>query len=94
MYKVTKILEISPYFIICEINDILVKKIDILPLLENHKNLAGIEKLMNFENFKQVNIGIFGELFWENTIENKYGIWNYDISPEFIIKFGEDVKMA
>ena len=65
MYKVTKILEISPYFIICEINDILVKKIDILPLLENHKNLAGIEKLMNFENFKQVNIGIFGELFWE-----------------------------
>ena len=38
MYKVTKILEISPYFIICEINDILVKKIDILPLLENHKN--------------------------------------------------------
>lgn len=94
MFKVTKIIEVSPYFIICEVNDSFVKKVNVLPLLENHKKLKGIEKLKDFKNFSKVKIGSFGELFWEDIIENSSGIWNYDISPEFIMEYGENVKMA
>ena len=94
MYKITKIIEIQPYFIICEVNDVFVKKINVEDLMKNHSHFKGIENLKNNEIFNSAEIGIMGEIFWKDLIEINSEIWNYDISPEFIMEFGEDIKMA
>ena len=90
MLKVAKILNIDSYHITCEFNNGLVKTIDVAPIIKKHSNLAGIEKLKNAETFSQARVGIFGEIFWEKLITTTYKgktiIWDYDISPEFIIE--------
>ena len=86
MLKIVQIKAISDYTITCEFNNGIEKKIDVLPLINAHQNLKGIDKLRDEHNFKNAKIGFFGEVFWENIIENPKTkeLWNYDISPEFI----------
>lgn len=86
MLRVKKIIDIKPYHIVCEFNNGILKELDVLPLLLNHKHLVGIEKLKNPSVFSSAKIGEFGEIFWENIILNPKtnDYWNYDISPEFI----------
>lgn len=38
MVKVKKIVSVSPYSIVCELNDGILKKLEILPLIERHYN--------------------------------------------------------
>ena len=88
MIKVTAIEKAEPYVIVCRFNNNMVKKLDILPLIENHKNLDGIEKLLDIETFSKVRVGELGELVWDKIIKttNYKGereTWDYDISPEF-----------
>jgi hypothetical protein len=89
MFKVKKIIEVTPYSIVCELNNGIKKKLDILPLIEKHSNFKGIDQLKNRATFESVAIGEMGEIFWKNiiTTENNEK-WNYDISPEFIFHNG------
>jgi hypothetical protein len=89
MYKVQKIIEINQYAIVCQLNTGIKKKIEILPLIENHAHLNGINQLKEKAIFEKVAIGTMGELYWENLILSKSNEkWNYDISPEYIYNFG------
>jgi hypothetical protein len=89
MFKVKKIIEVSPYSIVCELNNGITKKIDILPLIEKHSNFNGIDQLKNKAIFESVAIGEMGEIFWSNIITTQNNEkWNYDISPEFIFYNG------
>lgn len=89
MYKVKKIIDVTPYSIICELNNGILKKLDILPLIEKHSNFNGINQLKNKTTFESVAIGEMGEIFWKNLITTKKNEkWNYDISPEYIFHNG------
>ena len=86
MIRVTEIIDKSPYSLLCKFNDGAVKKVDILPLIEDHKHLKGVERLLNKAVFDNVRIGEFGEIVWDRivqTIDNGEEIyWDYDISPQ------------
>ena len=89
MFKVKKIVEVTPYSIVCELNNGIFKKLDILPLIEKHSNFNGIDQLKNKSTFESVAVGEMGEIFWENIITfSNNEKWNYDISPEYIYNFG------
>lgn len=89
LYKVQKIISIDKYSIVCQLNTGIKKKIEILPLIENHAHLNGINQLKDKSIFEKVAIGTMGELFWENIILSKSNEkWNYDISPEYIYNKG------
>jgi len=89
MFKVKKIIAVAPYSIECELNNGILKKLDILPLIEKHANFQGIDQLKNKAIFESVAIGDMGEIFWKNIITTSNNeIWNYDISPEFIFHNG------
>ncbi len=87
MIKITAIESIDPYFLICRFSNNTVKKLDVYPLIQNHKRLEGIEKLLDVETFKKARIGEMGEIVWDKIIKTTYHgeelIWDYDISPEF-----------
>jgi hypothetical protein len=89
MFKVKKIITVTPYSIVCELNNGILKKLDILPLIEKHSNFKGIDQLKNKATFESVAIGDMGEIFWKNIITTSNNEkWNYDISPEFIFHNG------
>lgn len=89
MFKVKKIIEVKPYSIVCELNNGILKRLDILPLIEKHSNFKGIDQLKDKTTFESVAIGEMGEIFWKNIITiEKNEKWNYDISPEFIFHNG------
>ena len=93
MLKVNKILEIENFAIICEFNNGVKKKLNVLPLIQNHSHLQGIDLLQNEIVFKKVAVGEMGEIFWKNIITSKSNdLWNYDISPEFIFYNGTAVR--
>ena len=52
-----------------QINNGAVKKIDILPIIENHKHLKGVERLLNKAIFDNVRIGEFGEIVWDRIVQ-------------------------
>lgn len=87
MIKVIQINKVEPYAVECTFNNGISKKLDVYPLIQNHKNLAGIEQLLEVPIFKNVRIGEMGELVWDNIIKTEYNgetmLMNYDISPEF-----------
>lgn len=87
MIRVTEIIEKAPYYLLCRFNNGSVKKLDVLPIIENHTHLKGVESLLNESVFKNVRIGEFGELVWDKivkTTDNGVEIyWDYDISPEY-----------
>ena len=90
MLKVSKILKIETFFITCEFNNGIVRTIDVGPVIENHSNLDGIEKLKNPDTFSKVSVGIFGEIVWDKIITTTHNgqtsVWDYDLSPEFILE--------
>ncbi|MFZ1749747.1 MAG: hypothetical protein WAU01_06130 [Saprospiraceae bacterium] len=70
-----------------------MKRINLQLLLVKHSNLRGIDKFEDDEYLKSARIGIFGEIYWPDTITNSDGdLWNYDISPEFVAFHGEDIS--
>jgi hypothetical protein len=92
LYKVQKIIAIQNYSIVCQLNTGIKKRIEILPLIENHAHLNGINQLKDKSIFEKVAIGTMGELFWENLILSKSNEkWNYDISPEYIYNQGQSI---
>lgn len=89
MFKVKKIVAVAPYSIVCELNNGIFKKLEILPLIEKHSNFKGINQLKDKAIFESVAIGEMGEIFWKNIITTANNEkWNYDISPEFIFHNG------
>jgi hypothetical protein len=91
MIKVAKIVEIAPYYIVCDFNNGVKKRLEILPLIESQKKFRGIELLKEKEIFESARIGIMGEVLWKDIITIKNELWNYDISPEFIFYNGTTV---
>ncbi len=87
MIRITNITVIPPYQLNCKFNSGVIKKLNVLPIIENQKHLTGVESLLNEEIFENVKIGEFGEIYWENIVTTEYDgqilCWNYDISPEF-----------
>ena len=45
MIRITNITVIPPYQLNCKFNCGAIKKLNILPLIEHHKHLAGVEKM-------------------------------------------------
>lgn len=92
MLKINEINIQDDFRILCIFNNGISKIIHVLPLLQNHKHLPGIEKLKEVNTFAKARIGLFGEIIWDNIIEFKNGneneIWDYDISPEFVFYNG------
>src|SRR5690606_24011098 len=94
MIRVTKIEKITGEYIICRLSNQELKRINLSSLISNHSHLKGIEKMKDPVYLLKADIGIFGEIFWPETITNRQGdTWNYDISPEYILHFGEDVDI-
>ncbi len=93
MYKVKKIIEVVPYSITCELNNGVLRKVDMKSIFENHSHLNGIKQLKNENVFKSVAIGEMGEIFWKDIIISKSNEkWNYDISPEYIYYHGTTIE--
>lgn len=87
MLRITEIIEKSPYYLVCKFNNGEVKKLEIMPIIENHKHLDGVESILNVGVFYNVQIGDFGEIVWNKIVKtNQNGVetlWDYDISPEY-----------
>lgn len=87
MLRVTKIVEKSCYILVCKFNNGIVKQLDILPIIENHRHLNGVQNLLDESVFFSVRIGEFGEIVWDKLVKtNTDGVevdWDYDISPEY-----------
>ncbi len=92
MIKVTEIVEIAPYYIVCAMNNGVKKRLEVLPLIENQKSVRGVELLRERKIFESAKIGVMGEVFWKDIITIKNENWNYDISPEFIFYNGTTVN--
>ncbi|MEI6751916.1 MAG: hypothetical protein WCK78_01990 [Paludibacter sp.] len=87
MIRVIEIIDKTPYTLVCKFNNGIVKKIDILPIIENHKHIVGVQNLLNESVFNTVRIGEFGEIVWDKIVKSSRNgediTWDYDISPEF-----------
>ena len=87
MLRIINIKIKSNYTILCEFNHHEIRSLDVLPIIQNHQNLKGVEKLLNESVFNGAKIGQFGEILWEHivvTVQNgEEVVWDYDISPEF-----------
>jgi hypothetical protein len=92
MLKISHIKLPGDYTIVCTFNNGITKAINVLPLLEKHKHLPGIEKLKEKNVFLKARIGIFGEIVWDKIIQpanaKENESWDYDISPEFVFYNG------
>ncbi len=89
MIKVDKILEVKPFYIICEFNTGEIKKFTLGEALAEKEENRFVKKINNAEVFTQVKIGEFGQLYWDGMAEMKdengnLFVCEYDMSPEFI----------
>ena len=89
MLKVNKIVEVKPFYIICQFNTGEVKKLIVDDLLAKQKNVSYLSNVINAAVFAKVKIGEFGQLYWENAAEmkdekGKSFVCEYDMSAEFI----------
>lgn len=95
MLRITEIVEKSPYYLVCRFNNGMVKKLDVLPIIENHKHISGVQNLLDEAKFVHVRIGEFGEIVWDKivkTTQNDIEIyWDYDISPEYAYQNSTDI---
>ena len=92
MIKVINLLDVNKEYIICRLSNNEIKKIYLAPLIVKHRHLKGIEKMEDDTYVKLAAIGMFGEIFWPETIINDEGDkWNYDISPEYVQYEGESL---
>ena len=96
MIRITEIIENTSYSLVCKFNNGVVKKLDILPIIENHKHLDGVQTLLNEAVFKTFRIGEFGEIVWDKIVKNtqtgEERYWDYDISPEFAYENSVEVE--
>ena len=93
MIRVEKLVEIGPYFIICKMNNDVLKRLDVEPLINAHSKINGVKSLLNSEVFNTAKVGDLGEVYWKDVVINSSNErWNYDISPEYIAQFGENYK--
>lgn len=87
MLRVVEIIDNNNFSLLCKFNTGEVKKLNVLPIIENHKHLNGIDRLYDNKEFAKVKIGEFGEIFWSGIVHsNQDGqefLWDYDISPEY-----------
>lgn len=87
MLRITEIVEKKNSILLCKFNTGEVKSLNVLPIIENHKNIKGVEKLLDNSIFKTAQIGQFGEIYWPKLITSSHNneevVWNYDISPEY-----------
>jgi len=87
MIRVIEIIGKTSFTLVCKFNNGLVKKLDILPIIENHKHLNGVQNLLNESVFNTVRIGEFGEIVWDKIVKSSQNgediYWDYDISPEY-----------
>ena len=92
MLKISHITMLENFTILCTFNNSITKAIDIMPLLEKHKHLQGIETLKEKNVFSKARIGMFGEIVWDKVIRfadsKEDEMWDYDISPEFVFYNG------
>ena len=93
MLKVVSIDNIQPFEITCSLNNGFKRKIEVKPLIQNHLHLSGISVLLDPALFLKAEIGEMGEIRWRNIIHGSEGeLWDYDISPEFVLYHGAPVK--
>jgi len=96
MIRITEIIENTSYSIVCKFNNGVVKKLDVLPIIENHRHLDGVQALLNESVFNTVRIGEFGEIVWDKIVKNSHTgedrYWDYDISPEFAYENSVEVE--
>jgi hypothetical protein len=87
MIRITEVKVAAPYLLLCKFNNGTVKKLDVLPVIEQHLHLNGVSTLLNEAFFKNVRIGEFGEIVWDKIVKTTQDgheiYWDYDISPEF-----------
>ena len=87
MIRVTQISVLPNYNLECRFSSGEIKKLDVLPLIERHRHLIGVESLLNENIFKDAQIGQFGEIVWKKIVtttnNDEVMCWDYDISPEF-----------
>jgi hypothetical protein len=77
----------------CEFSNGVKKKILIQPLIDAHNKIKGVERLRDEQIVKTAQIGELGEMFWDSLATSSSNeVWNYDISPEFIMHFVETIK--
>lgn len=87
MIRIVEIMDKRCYTLVCKFNNGMIKRLDILPIIENHKQLDGVQNLLIESVFNTVRIGEFGEIVWDKIVKNSQNAeviyWDYDISPEF-----------
>ncbi len=95
MIKITNITIQKPYHLICEFNHKEIRSLDVLPIIQGHVHLKGVDQLLDESVFGTVSIGEFGEIVWKNIVSNTYNgvetIWDYDISPEYAYSNSSDL---
>jgi hypothetical protein len=84
MKKVIQVSYFEDYKLKLVFNNLDQKVLDFLPIIQKDLiQFESLNKLLDKDLFKTVQIGEMGELYWEGLIEYEDGnIWNYDISPE------------
>jgi hypothetical protein len=93
MLKIEKIISIEPYEIVSKFNNGETKKLNILPIIQNHIEFDGVEKLLDEKIFKTAKLGVFTEIYWKKIVKtSKNEIWNYDISPEYFYENGIEIN--
>ena len=70
MIRITEIIGNTSYSLVCKFNNGVIKKLDILPIIENHKHIDGVQTLLNESVFNTVRVGEFGEIVWDKIVKN------------------------
>jgi Protein of unknown function (DUF2442) len=87
MIRITELKVTGPFTLLCKFNNGAIKKLDVLPVIQQHIHLNGVSTLLNEGSFKKVRIGGFGEIVWDKIVKTTQDgeevYWDYDISPEF-----------
>lgn len=87
MLRVVEILDTNDFCVRCKFNNDEIRRLDVLPIIENHKHLNGVEKLLEANIFATAQVGQCGEIVWPNIVyvhdTDGDRLWDYDISPEY-----------
>lgn len=97
MIKVTQIIEVKPFYIICKFNTGETKVFTLNEAMEDKSENRFVKKIKQEDVFAKVKIGEFGQLYWENSAEMKDEkgntfICEYDMSPEFVYHHSKKLK--
>ena len=89
MIKALEIIEIEPFYVICQFSDTSKRKLYIEPLFASNTNSYSAKRVLNKQNFMKAKLGPFGQLYWNNAAQimdcnGKAIDCEFDLSPEFI----------